>query len=488
MKYLKLIILAIFLINTSCQQSDDLLESTTVDYSTTITQDNRADFTGRVKRVKIKRKRVGSGFSVTAFVGNDPTIDVASIELSIEEQDGIIASPANSVLEIQDTNIGGVKYVLEEIMFEGEIENKLIRMSLIMKNSAGEILGTPNILYTTIGDFEPAEGVDINAIKITKTPDNQHAIYGEIRGVNKDNIEAVYGILSDGVSYSEPFQLEQIENVDSANKYLFNGFGEGSEIEINESIGIIIIAHNGEGNMADYRQSNVTVDVNSGITFKPRRPAIIFYPSSTRLSAVVLGDNRANANSVIGKLTSASYESPEFEMELTGESSTKVLFDYIDEVGDFDPLNNNENEDITFSYSVLNSDGNVIDSGETSITTYVDPAVSIIKPKLKINEDGETFSLKVSLSGENKHEVGYLLVTITPEDGGSETESQEILLELSGENENRSIFLNEGIQFIEAGNVIDKSFSITTTAFYQNGDPCVEKTNCCVFCGETDHF
>lgn len=488
MKFLKLIILALLLTSISCQQSDDLLESTSADYSSTINQGNRADFTGKIKRIKIRKRRVGSGFKITSLVDGDTSSEVATIELFIEEQNGIIASPANSILELQETT-NGVSYVFEEINFEGELDNQLIRISMMMKNDAGETLGAPSILYATIGDFEPVEGVDVRSIKVTKNPDNQHTIYGEIRGDNKDAVEAVYGIISDGVSYSEPFMLEQIENTTTANKYEFRGFGESSEFEIDDnSMGVIIIAHNGEGNMADYRQSNVNVNVNTGITFKPRRPGIFFYPSSTRLSAVVLGENRANANSVIGKLISPSFESPEFEMEVTGETSTKVLFDYIDESGDFDGLNNGENETIVLSYFVLNSNGDVIDSGETPITSYVDPAVQIKKPKLKINENEENFSLKVNISGENKNEVSYLMVTITPEDGGSETEAQEFLLELSNEGDSQNSFLIEDLQFIDLSNVIGQSYSITTVAFYSNGDPCIERSNCCVLCGNTDHF
>lgn len=161
MKYLKLIILALLFTNISCQQSDDLLESTSTDYSSTISESNRADFTGRVKRIKIRRHRVGSGFKITSFVDGDTSSEVATIELFIEEQNDIIASPANSILALKDTNIGGVKYELEEIIFEGEIDNQLIRMSMVMKNEAGEILGTPSILYTTIGDFEPTEGLSL---------------------------------------------------------------------------------------------------------------------------------------------------------------------------------------------------------------------------------------------------------------------------------------------------------------------------------------
>jgi hypothetical protein len=103
--------------------------------------------------------------------------------------------------------------------------------------------------------------------------------------------------------------------------------------------------------------------------------------------------------------------------------------------------------------------------------TPVNELVSITQPELKLNKDGENFTMKVALKEDPKYpylklEMKEIMISskVIPDDGGSETEETEIRLTYQGQNEDGLfMFENKDVRFIESDNVVDMEYLITTT-------------------------
>jgi len=71
-----------------------------------------ADFTGKIKRIKIKKRRTGSGFKVVARTGGDDAGSVASAEVTLSTTDG-------EVLESVSASGGGAGSKYGDILIDG---------------------------------------------------------------------------------------------------------------------------------------------------------------------------------------------------------------------------------------------------------------------------------------------------------------------------------------------------------------------------------
>ena len=104
--------------------------------------------------------------------------------------------------------------------------------------------------------------------------------------------------------------------------------------------------------------------------------------------------------------------------------------------------------------------------------------ITPLQPKLKINKDGETFTMSIALKGDPKLkylklEMKEIMISskVIPDDGGSETEEAEVLLRYLGENKDGSfMYGNSTVKFIESDNVIDMEYMTTLSVIDAGGE------------------
>ncbi|CAL2075908.1 hypothetical protein [Tenacibaculum sp. 190524A05c] len=104
--------------------------------------------------------------------------------------------------------------------------------------------------------------------------------------------------------------------------------------------------------------------------------------------------------------------------------------------------------------------------------------ITIEQPELRLNKDGETFTMTVALKTDPKDHfftielkdarISSLLI---PDDGGSETVEDAISLQYMGQNEEGLfIFENQYIEFIESDNVVDMEYLSSITISDTGGE------------------
>ncbi|WP_299683376.1 hypothetical protein [uncultured Tenacibaculum sp.] len=110
--------------------------------------------------------------------------------------------------------------------------------------------------------------------------------------------------------------------------------------------------------------------------------------------------------------------------------------------------------------------------------TPINELISISKPELRINKDGETFTMKVALKGNPKYpylklEMKDVIISskVTPNDGGSETVEDLIMLTYQGQDKDGLfIFESSTVNFTESDNVIDMEFLATVNVTDAGGE------------------
>ncbi len=120
-----------------------------------------------------------------------------------------------------------------------------------------------------------------------------------------------------------------------------------------------------------------------------------------------------------------------------------------------------EPDGISFTTITQFRDENGADIG-APVTDYItvqdNDGLSMKAPKLSMKNDGETFKLRLVLKGDNIGQVEKVQVSLTPDDGGSESDPATFELTLTGETETSRIYKNNSITFIESDNVVDMEY------------------------------
>jgi hypothetical protein len=574
MKLLKVFTLTLLTILFSCNTEELTVDQERSSNLTVSITQNRADFTGKIKRIRIKKRRVGSGFKVTV-IGN-PEEAAASIKLqysTLISQDG-------------DITTNGV-YSLINIPFEDETENNIIYRLNETELELGDPVGSLLIILATTLDEEGEptgeseqfyvhvdnnNRVNTNNIKVTETTEpGAYMISTKITGTSANTVTSAEGELyiegfgpvpfnlqliennnenivtlasenpvfidvdnpaqniiggkiipkdGEGVTIEESvmpiiynqytgltlgntkvnrygdgiydiiavLRGEQLPNVENlflsltkedgetsevvpmkikamhANRtvYTYRGFSEGDSFLIGNQMNIILIAHNGEGNMADYLRA-VTITEDEGITFLP--PAITYDPISghvTRRHERIRAAYKQRMRSTEVKVTFPDGNNNATPLDVLLEERENGFIATLANpvfIGAPAPLTYVISETTTYA-----EDGAITGQAEFEVPVIIDYALTA-KPSIINNEDG-THSIKVALRGENKDEGEYVSVQLF----GETMEPQEYTLELTQQNETRNVYRLNNIDL--GGEEFDPTLTSTNVNFYYRCNGC----------------
>lgn len=154
MKPIYVLLIALTTVLVSCEQETTLqTQKDTNLIISTATQNNRAF----IRRGKIKKKQ-SFGYRTVVVVENNSGAnsenEVASIEVTLSEQNGIIPNPATIILLPKSTNANGyTRFVHNRLNFEGEDPiGQSLDALVVQKNAQGEIIEEPEVFYMTVQD------------------------------------------------------------------------------------------------------------------------------------------------------------------------------------------------------------------------------------------------------------------------------------------------------------------------------------------------
>ncbi|MCR9252090.1 MAG: hypothetical protein NXI20_16815 [bacterium] len=118
-----------------------------------------ADFTGRIKRIRIKKRRTGSGFSLSVVQGGGTPGVVATAEVIFEEPfEGPTPSENVLTLDAKPSSNSNIRFVNKDLSFDGNAIGLTYPVTVFLKDYEGEIIGEPLstevLVEDDMGDFE----------------------------------------------------------------------------------------------------------------------------------------------------------------------------------------------------------------------------------------------------------------------------------------------------------------------------------------------
>ncbi|MGK0386825.1 MAG: hypothetical protein ACI849_001444 [Patiriisocius sp.] len=195
MKLLKTSVFILMIALTSCETevlniNNDL---TTNLIKQNIQSQTRADFTGRIKRIRIKKRGNSSNDPWKMIAsGADGSNGIHHYAVSIEEREGVTPSPSSFDLnlrgELDEEGLG--TFIFKDLNFEGENpEGKPFLLKLTPMDIDNNQVALQEEVWATVQDND---GVDINNVLIKET--NIYGIYKykvNLRGPNASEIAVV---------------------------------------------------------------------------------------------------------------------------------------------------------------------------------------------------------------------------------------------------------------------------------------------------------
>lgn len=162
-----------------------------------------ADFTGRIKTVRIKKRRVGSGFKIVAKVEGDEEglsteVNTTFTNVPTEMPQPILANPD---LPYKNTNAQGVRrFVNRELTFAGGDPEELgYTVEATPLNSTGEALA-PTETFQAVVEPNVSEGM-VNKVRIQEKSNGKFKVTVIVKG-NTD-VEQVNSV---NVIFEEPYE------------------------------------------------------------------------------------------------------------------------------------------------------------------------------------------------------------------------------------------------------------------------------------------
>lgn len=170
-----------------------------------------ADFTGRVKNIKIKKKRVGSGFKIVAKVEDDPEGQSTEVNTTFTAVPAELPQPilTNPDLPYKNTNAQGVRrFVNRELTFTGGDPEELgYTVSATPLAADGTALAPAEVFQATV---EPnvAEGM-VNKVRIQEKSNGKFKVTVIVKGnTDVDQVDSVNVIFEEPFEGPAPLSLE----------------------------------------------------------------------------------------------------------------------------------------------------------------------------------------------------------------------------------------------------------------------------------------
>ena len=389
MKYLKLLFFVTAIITmVQCDVDTDVESQIESDFTHTVIPQQTREFTGsKIKRIRIKKRRIGSGFKVVGkAVASDGIHHYAAV---VQEREGVIPVPANfdwmSTDEIDDE--GNKTFRFNTLDFEGEnSDGKPLQFEITPMDIDNNPVGDTEKVWLTVQDDD---GVYVSKVQVMETNNpNTFRLSAKIKGVNVTDVGSVLmqitsldGTISIPLEPSEA-SLKSTNNGETGETgvvltalYIltYDDAGDQGKSRINpmDEVNTTVIIYATNGDLIDDLSFIGTVIPKmeiEGITvgnvsIKQRNNSSLF-----KLKAPVSGANRDEVAAVYVIFSDYSGPEPlpsEVTMTQTGEN-TYVDFYTTNEIT-FDDPEGAMGETYTVIIDLKNVEGNSIASFEKSV-------------------------------------------------------------------------------------------------------------------------
>ena len=453
---------------TSCEQELIVEEDTTVANATLA-----AD--ASIRRTKLKKRNNGTFKSVLTV--EDPLGAVSTAEIEMLPTNNIQPTPAFFVPDLISENESTKKFRFNQLNFEnGEANGWPFKKTVTLKDIEGQAIGSPIENWTTAQDNDEVELLDISLKQYGPTGD--YKVKTKFRALDSSFVESVTiyfnKVTDDGffekdrsVSYftsnrrggrgqDDIYSFKWDLNYDEADAIL-NLINEetgevGIVVEVKSTSGVIIDDDFFVVQLENTEPEGVVVK-NTSHKIQPN--------GNHRLRLRLVGSQSTEAERVIISIPGGNADGSDREVEMNSTASENPVF--VAQEGTM----NNIISGLTYSAptTVLNSAGEIIleDLVEFTVTQSNNQTTfESIFDELAADET-DSFTLNMNVDPIRVPVTWHILqATVTPQDGGSETELETMQLSLVTEENTRFVFKGE-IPFIEPDNVIDMEYLVRYT-------------------------
>ncbi len=225
-----------------------------------------ADFTGKIKRIRIRKKRVGSGFKITAKVKDDgdaSTADAASLAIELCTSEGTCSDP----IELGSDGFTG-EFRSDRFPYAGaEVPEGEYKLATYLLTAEGKELGMAQSWALTAKGGEisvtPGEEVDAKPYVTELSLSTDECGYGvaeaQVAGDDASTVSTVEWVSLDGLLFAKD-EVESctdgpcVTGTAVAGKVAFTEseadlgkVGEALEASKSETISVIVTVYDSEG-------------------------------------------------------------------------------------------------------------------------------------------------------------------------------------------------------------------------------------------------
>ena len=279
-----------------------------------------ADFTGRIKRVMIKKKRVGSGFKVVAVSDGDGADSVDSADITLTDANGAVLE----VLTLNTAKRGRVRTSSENSGVQ-DGDNLTVTITASMIDSSGDPFGEQQEFEVSVDGLEARtaptpEGWEVTAsvnaagtLKLIVTNDNSDWAGGGVTGVSY--------VVNDGtvpvVATIDEVRQRRVANLSTD----FTGMS---------TVGVDAVLYNADGNAVDSIVQTAFVTDEPVTLDGPAKVKTVSKANGTGKVVVTTTDSVGDADSVSVTLTDSATGAVVIDETLTTPTKTVQVFHYAD--------------------------------------------------------------------------------------------------------------------------------------------------------------
>lgn len=494
MKYFNTLIIILLISLTSCEMDSLVMtanDTANVTIHTAVTQ-SRGDFTGRIKRIRIRKKRT-SEYRITSKA--DGTGGINHYEVTINEREGVTPIPSKFDLNLNGEldEDGFASFNFKALRFEGDHpEGKpfLIAMTPMDKNN--NPVGDTEKVWATVQDDD---GVDINDVVIKQT--NVYGIYKYKVNLGGENIEDIAN-----VSLS-------VEGLDNEIKFPVDGGAlaleadpEGSKkwatiavtyesaseptallVTPGNTVGVSISLTNTVGELVDEEVHHITV------TEKPQEEGIVSQPVTIRLKnngngfkirTKVKGTDKDKVKEV-RIIFEEPYEGPapletEHTLEFKNENVTTRTF--VSETMHFEHLEEAMGSEYLVLIDYIDENGDPV-SFQTEQVVIVEgnqnEEFTITDVKVEQQEGDILYNAKAFIDGAEIGALENATLTLEPLGDGSPIDTAFLVLQLQEQVDGTLYFGSHDFKF-ENYDLVDGQEYLATFKADHNGTETIELT------------
>lgn len=429
MKHLKIIFLFLLAIQVSCTNEELAVEQQTSSNHTATINQNRADFTGRIKRVKIRKRRVGSGYKITTTT--DITENAAHVSLSMERIVSINNGTQGEHPVFEDIRLDKIegndtvdKYSLQNIEFEDQVaDGDLMRVTVQLTDIEGTPIDEPQQFEVIIED---ETGIAFNNLNIESSSYSDNlTLSTTLKGDPIFEIATVTGALLYADNTVVPFGMEA--TTETENSITFeNPVFQAPADAVSNIVAAQIIASN--ANNETIETSIVPINYSEYTGLNLGNATVNRYGDGVYDITVVLrGEQLPNVENMLLSLMSEDGTlSEQVNMNIKAEHENRRVYDYrgFGETSDFE-LDNS----MKLVIKVDNSEGTMADYVRVVAVTE-DEGITFSAPTITYNKISGTITKRQErIRASYKQRMQSVEVKVTFPDDDASTSVLDVLLE-----------------------------------------------------------